>query len=151
MKYLLPIILCLILASCNTAAKQRAEQAEKKAFADSIANAQHQIDIQIQQQEANLAQQKADLQGQIKALTNKLNEIQQANIQLQSQLTAANDELNRAEEWQFMRSSSERERDIKYASTKVNTIKTQLFNLKTDYDNTTTALNDTKAKLTAMN
>lgn len=131
----------IILFSCNNSAKQQADQqAREKFIVDSVTQS-----ITAKQ---NLEDEKKTLAITIDSLERRQIQLQERNAQLKANLTAANDNLRSVSEFHLIRTSSERQEEIREASLKVNELQQAITNNKEQYIEVQNNLATAKGKLT---
>ena len=139
-RIILYLFAAIIFSGCNNSAKQQAEQqAREKFIVDSVTQS-----IKAKQ---NLEDEKKSLASRIDSLENQKIQLQKKNSRLKADLTAANDNLRSVSEFHLLRSSSERQVDIRLASLRVNELQQAISNNRDEYTELEENLATAKGKL----
>jgi len=139
-RLILYLFAAILFSGCNNSAKQQAEQqAREKYIVDSVTQS-----IKTKQ---NLEDEKKSLASTIDSLENRKIQLQKKNARLKADLTAANDNLRSVSEFHLLRSSSERQADIRQASLRVNELHQAITNNGTEYTELEENLATLKGKL----
>ena len=139
-RIILYLVAAILFAGCNNSAKQQAEQqAREKFIVDSVTQS-----IKAKQ---NFEDEKKSLASNIDSLEKRKIQLQEKNSRLKADLTAANDNLRSVSEFHLLRSSSERQEEIRLASLRVNELKQAITNNRDEYTELEENLAATKGKL----
>lgn len=135
-RFLLVIFILTTLTSCDNAAKQ----AEREKFvADSVATSIKQLE-----------QVKTGYSDCLHRLEAEESALQQENAEMAANLTAAKDNLRSVSEFHLLRSSDERQEQIKDASLKVNEIEQEISNLHDRYTEVRDSIGILKEQLASL-
>jgi len=98
---------------------------------------QRQYEAEIKQREDVIRQkyeEKAAIEKSISAANTELNELKNTLVETKAQLEVSKDEMNRIKEWQFGRTPSEREEQIRSQSLYIQNLEENIATLESDID-----------------